>query len=69
MNHIVRMKIMRSRIAVGSRQQVPIRQAEKKMAQALTTQNPHWYVDEDGNCPRCLDYQLKLADPELQASA
>lgn len=60
------MRSMRSKIAVGTRQQLPIHQAEKHMQVALTAQNPHWYVDENGNCPRCLDYQLQLADPQHQ---
>ena len=61
------MMTLNSKSGIGRRDNLPIKTAEEKLSEALKSQNPQWWSDESGNCPRCVDYQLKLADPSPDA--
>lgn len=39
-----------------------LNQAEEILQQAIKQQHPEW-VQQDGNCPRCILHEYELADP------
>jgi hypothetical protein len=50
-----------SRVARESQQIRSYAELQKQLHRDLLTQHPEW-IDSDGNCPRCDEYDRRLAE-------